>query len=287
MDLIFPTERQAVRALLNAVANHRDVKNAEVYFPVLVGDSAAPQKVPLVSFRTFGGTEYIEDGLTLAIYPVTTGMGLGNALVYRDRVLGNVVDPNYCVQAKLKLVVQLFYRETTYNAPLKLYSDSSSLTKDIVRLLPYGELIKFKEDRLESTPLAEQLPLDRFVNENIIEVNVLPGEEVLRDWMAILRGVIRDLPLLQPFAMRNPNITLVEYQTSNWLKPEIQNLVFHSAYMVVEYDLFEPARCPDYRLPSIGENLSIENSPVADTNPPPPPLYSPPLIDPPPNDFIN
>jgi hypothetical protein len=142
-------------------------------------------------------------------------------------------------------------------------------------------LIKFKEDGLDSAPLADQLPLDRFVTENTIEVNVLPDEEVLRDWMAILRGVIRDLPVLYPFAMRNPNITLVEYQTSNWLKPEIQNLVFHSAYMVVEYDLFEPARTPDYRLPSIGENLFVENDPVVPPEIPPVPLYSPPLADPP------
>ncbi len=281
MDWIFPTERQAVRALLNAIANHRDVKNSQVYFPVLVGERGAPQKVPIVSFRTFGGTEYIEDGATLAVYPVTSGMGLGNAITYKDNVLGKVADPNYSVKAKLKLVVQLFYREATYNAPLQLYSDSSSLVKDIVKLLPYGHLIKFKEEGVESEPLANQLPLDRFVGENVIEVNVLPGEEVLRDWMAILRGVIRDLPVLYPFAMRNPNITLVEYQTSNWLKPEIQNLVFHSAYMVVEYDLFEPARTPDYRLPSIGENLFVENDPVVPPEIPPVPLYSPPLSDPP------
>lgn len=279
MDWIYPTERQAVRALVNAIASHRDVKNANVYYPLVIGEPQQVTKVPIVSFRTFGGTEYIEDGVTLAVYPPPKSMGYGPALSFKSNVLGNTDKSHYNVKGTLKLIVQLFYREPSFNVPSAIYSDASSLTKDIVRMLPYGRLVQYKDDYLRepATLLEDKLPLDRLISENTIEVTILPGEEILRDWMSVIRGVIRDLPSLQPLAVRNPNIISVEYETGNWREPDTKNLVFHTALMLIEYDLYEPPRACDLELPVIGYDYNITNFPVVKPNIPEEPSFTPPL----------
>lgn len=261
MNYIYPTERQVVRALLNAIATHPDVVNANVYYPLTVGDGGVVPKVPLISYRTFAGTEYIEDGLTLAIYPVYPAMGLGRAITYTDMTLGSASNSNYRVEATLRLVVHLYYREPTYNAPAVLYSDTASKYNDIINELPYGRKLQFKEKEVsDAVALNKQLPLSAFVKQQQLQINILPGEEILRDWMCILRAVIRDIPTLQPFAVRNPSIKLVEYETPNWQEPT-KNLVFHSAYMVVEYKMYEPPKANEFRLPEIAIDTNYLNPP--------------------------
>lgn len=251
MNYIVPTERQVVRSLLNAIATHPYVKNAQVYYPLVVGETDTPQLIPLVSYRTFAGSEYVEDGLTLAVYPPSPDMGVGRALTYKDMSLGKSTSNDYFVEATLRLIVHLYYREPTFNAPALLYSDVANDINDITDKIPYGKILQYKEREVtDETLLEEQLPLDYFVKQQRLEVNILPGEEIIRDWMTILRAAIRDLTELKPFAIRNPTIKFVEYETPNWEAPT-KNLVFHSAFMLVEYSLYEPSRGAEFKLPAL------------------------------------
>lgn len=253
-NLFYPTEGQLVRALLNGIATHRDVANADIYYPYITGDRNEVRKIPLSSYRTFAGTEYIEDGLTLAVYLPGVNQGLGRAISYENTSLGNATMAEWSVRATIRLVVHLYYREPSYNVPSVIYSDISDPINDMVRFLPHGRMLQYKEgwDTAKDMPgpsLADRTVETHFPRANELSINILPGEEILRNWMAVLRGVIRDLVVLHPFSAKNPNILSVNYETPNWEQNNKMNLVFHSAYMVVAYDLFEPPRAPDITLP--------------------------------------
>jgi hypothetical protein len=266
---LYPTEGQIVRALINAIANHRDVANADVYYPYVTGDRNIVRKVPLASYRTFAGTEYIEDGLTLSVYLPGTNQGLGRAITYENHHLGNASMQEWSVKATVRLVVHLYYREASYNAPTIIYSEQSSPINDIVNALPHGRMLQYKEGfdqpvDLPGDTLQEHLPETHFVGQKMLQVNILPGEEILRNWMAILRGVIRDINVLKPFTVRNPTIQSVNYETPNWEGKDKMNLVFHSAFMVVTYDLYEPPRAQDYILPKPNFVLQSGNPEIDD-----------------------
>jgi hypothetical protein len=280
---IYPTERQVVRALANAIATHRDVVNSKVYFPFIEGDRNIVKRIPLSSVRTFAGTEYIEDGLTLAVYLPGNDMGVGRAITYSDSHLGRPCDNyNYLKEADLKVVVQLYYQEPSYNAPAVIESERSSYLNEITKIIPYGRYIQYKEsapnDSLPAISLQEQYrePERHFMQEQKLVVNILPGEEILRDWMSIIRGVIRDIPELRPFAVRDPSILSVNYETPNWEGNDKLNLVFHTAYMVVTYKMFEPPRVSDFDFPQPEFKLSIQNAPPVE-KPTTIPLLNPPV----------
>lgn len=268
---IYPTERQVVRALANAIATHRDVVNSKVYFPFIEGDRNVTRLVPLSSVRTFAGTEYIEDGLTLAVYLPGNDMGVGRAITYNDSHLGRPCDNyDYLKEASLRVIVQLYYREPSYNAPAAIESKRSSYLNDITRIIPYGRYLQYEEskpnDPLPADSLHKQMwePERHYLTDQKLVVNILPGEEILRDWMSIIRGVIRDLPVLKPFAVRDPSILSVNYETPNWEGNDKLNLVFHTAYMVVTYKLFEPRRISDFNFPKPEFELEARVVPPAD-----------------------
>jgi hypothetical protein len=271
-NFIYPTERQVVRALANAIATHRDVTNSSVYFPFIEGDRNTVRKIPLVSVRTFAGTEYIEDGLTLAVYLPSGSMGLGEAITYKDSHLGRPCDNyQYLNEAEIKLVVQLYYREPSYNAPAIIESKRSSYLNEITKILPYGRYLQYEEsapnEKLDAlTPHEYQREPERhFIQEEKLKVNILPGEEILRDWMSIIRGVIRDLPELRPFAIRDPTILSVNYETPNWEGNDFSNLVFHTAYLVLTYKMYEPPRGSDFNFPQPEFKISAATAPNEET----------------------
>jgi hypothetical protein len=265
---IFPTDRQLVRALANAIATHRDVVNSQIYFPFIEGDRNIARKIPMAAVRTFAGTEYIEDGLTMAVYLPNSDMGVGKAITYTDSHLGRPSDNyDYLNQSEVRVIVHLYYREPSYNAPAIIQSRRSSYLHEITKIIPYGRYLQYEESEpnelLPVTPLEERHPPEHFVEDQTLEISILPGEEVLRDWMSLLRGVIRDLPELRPFAVRDPTILSVNYETPDWEKNNKMNLVFHSAYMVITYKMYEPRRPSDFEFPMPPEfNLSATIAPV-------------------------
>jgi hypothetical protein len=90
------------------------------------------------------------------------------------------------------------------------------------------------------------------------EVQTLPGEEILTLWMDILKDVIRDIKFLRPYRQyRNPVIIESDYPTTSWLAQN-PNLVFHTAYHVVEWTVAEPCREFPYEVPNIN-TINITN----------------------------
>jgi hypothetical protein len=110
----------------------------------------------------------------------------------------------------------------------------------------YGETIQFVDgvDALYYSLANKTGKLTQFKD---VEVQILPGEEVLTQWLDILKHVIRDVKYLNPYVIyRNPQILHSNYPTTSFLTQRA-NLVFHTAYHMVEFSVVEghlPNRYP-------------------------------------------
>jgi hypothetical protein len=244
---LYASERQLCRALINAIATHPLIKEPGIYYPAIVGENPQTEPIRVSNWRLFGGLELIEPGLTLSVFPYHSGYKLKSGVYSRllaDKSLhfdekhaasqlGSV--SKAAAAATMRVIVQLYFQDTTFNAPIQIRSDLVTQS-DLTTNIPHGDLVQITDEPQE-TLLDDQVYFQ--TEQSVLNVQILPGEEILRDYMPLLRYVVRDIPVLHPFYHRNPNILYVDYPTSNWIR-EGENLVFHTAYMCIEYDIQEP-----------------------------------------------
>lgn len=273
-QFIYPTDKQLILALIAAVSSHPWVVNHSVYYPRILADVQAgksPEKVGIVNYRDTGGTELLEPGLTLAVYPFHSSYsnlkGSLNSsksqktVSFEAYTLGSPMDSTYAEVAKFRVVLQLFYLDASFNEPIDLLFYKAALLNP--EQLDQGREVKYVDDQDGDTggvinPLYAPPSYVNYTR-NVIRIRTFPGEHVLRDWMPILRSVIRNISSLKPYAVRRPQILAVDYPSSNWLKnPE--HLIFHTAYMIVEYDMYEPPGAQDYLFPKPDLNITAEDS---------------------------
>jgi hypothetical protein len=248
---LYATERQICRALINAISLHPLIKSPGIYFPAVLDDREAGREVKISNWRLFGGIELIEPGLTLAVYPYhspyktntgTFSRSLTDKSVdFGDRGQRRLRDElgrsnKSGVGGTIRLVLQLYYQESSFNAPLQIKSDVVR-QRDLTDVIPFGELIQLT-DEVQLETLDEKVPFS--TEENSLTVQILPGEEILKDYIPLLRHVVREIQVLNPFYVRNPVVLAADYPTSSWIREGV-NLIFHTAYILVEYDITEPA----------------------------------------------
>lgn len=258
------------RALLMAILSHPYVKDTEVSYPN-IGGRAQPA-VGIKRARLFGGPELIEPGLTLAVYPFHStydpikgapSTSFDKQSIYYppnskegySTIRGVTGRKAQATHACMKFVVQLYLKDATFNASTTLRADYQSGTVDRTNDY-FGYDFQYEDDAVQG---AERLQdrKDFLVNSTSVEVQILPGEEILTQWMDIIKYAIRDITVLYPFpSIRNPHILATDYPTSTWLsKPA--NLIFHTATHVVQYDVAEPALEPLIDNPGIQDiNIS-------------------------------
>jgi hypothetical protein len=249
------------RALLMALLTHPYVKDTAVTYPDIGGRPQEP--VAIKRGRLFGGPELIESGLTLAVYPyhsaydpvVCTPTGLnGQSVLYPTAggTLGGVSRSSNSkgYLAQMRFIVQLYLRDTVYNAPTNI--KASFQEPDVARDNSYyGYNFQFEDDRLPEFDTLQSTK-EFLVNSSQVSVQVLPGEEILTQWLDIIKYAVRDIKVLRPFMnIRNPVVLTSDYPTSSWTtKPA--NLIFHTAYHVVQFDVLEP------ELESLVDNPNIQ-----------------------------
>lgn len=272
-DFIYPTDKQLILALIAAVASHRWVVDHSVYYPPLVSDVSAGkprERVGIVQYRDTGGTELIEPGLTLSIYPFHSSYsnlkgGLNSSksqksISFENYTLGSPSNSSYAELAKFRVMMQLFYLDATFNEPVDIYYDITQL-RNPTRRYAHGDLVRYvdpADGSLGSFPAPDDPDYQNFVR-RALRIRTFPGEHILRDWMPVLRSVVRDITTLHPYAVRRPSIMAVDYPSSNWLSNG-EHLIFHTAYMIVEYDMFEPPGADDYLFPNPQLNITAEDS---------------------------
>ncbi len=160
--------------------------------------------------------------MVLAIYPDTASVGGGDRGYLKEEQLalapGNSKESVPYLQANL--VAKLTYQLSDFDYGLETKYASVDgknyyfQTADRILDLPQG----FKGD-LKS-----------------IELAVLPAEEILKEWITLLRYAIRDISILQPWRVRNPQIVSVCYETAElFKKANGADAVLHSAWIKFKF----------------------------------------------------
>lgn len=255
------------RALLAAIMTHPYVKDTSVTYPDLGGRSI--EAVSIKRGRLFGGPELIESGLTLAVYPYHSAYDpvVGSPTGFRSHsvlypteggTLGGVSrsDKSMGYLAQIRFIVQLYLRDTVYNAPINIKASFQEPYVDRSNDY-YGYNFQFDDDRLPDFD-GLQTTKEFLVDSSEIPVQILPGEEILTQWLDIIKYAIRDIKVLRPFMnVRNPIILTSDYPTSTWTTKSA-NLVFHTAYHIVQFDVMEPELEPLVENPAIQSiNLTL------------------------------
>lgn len=251
------------KAFLVSILNHPDVRESNVYYPS-TDPNLAPERITIERARLFGGIELIEPGLTLSVHPYHSGFDVKRGVAQNEvrtidysfakrkqgyETIGNT-QYDKCYYACIRLFVQLFYRDPSLNIPTILKSEFIRENPAIQKYHGFNE--NFVQGHHRDDVLREDTEgIYGIPEEFSIEVQTLPGEEILTLWMDIIKNVIRDIKFLRPYRQyRNPVILQSDYPTTSWLANS-PNLVFHTAFHVVEFDVAEPSREFPYEVPNI------------------------------------
>jgi hypothetical protein len=264
MPKLRPTINWLRKALLVSIMTHPSVREPDILYP------GTDEVVSLDRGRLFGGVELIEPGLTVSVHPYhssfnvlsgkPTSLGSDMTAVYDDlrihrETISEGLEQERGYSAKIRLMVQLFYRDPGLNVPISLTADVMEARSTRPRQW-HGVDVRFYDDPAVQShfPDLQEMP-ESFT----FEVQTLPGEEVLTLWLDLLKDVIRDVKVLYPFSQyRFPTIIASDYPTTTWLANS-GNLIFHTAYHIVEFEVAEPPRVYDPDIPAVQRLYIVDN----------------------------
>ena len=255
------TDRQIIMGLLGAIRIHPVMNNPPVFYPVF-GRQNQSKQVFVNKYRTFGGSELIEPGLTVAVYPAHTSYNLGgsspnssdyttNFANFEPYTLGSPSSFSYFDKGRLRFVCQVYYRDSNFDTTYNVTYGVNELDSLDRIYQSFGETF--------STPEDNQSYLETWDgNTQQVTFSILPGEEVIRDYCYLLRSVLREVGTLRPFGIRGLKVKSVDYPSSDWVKNS-SNIIFHTAYITLEIELYETvhAKDPFYTNPTWGKDTQL------------------------------
>lgn len=247
-----PTLRQLVHATLVCIASHPKVKNPGIYHPTLRDEQGRPVEVKIQRWLESGGLvlDNPAPGLACAVYPAHTGRDTrrGGPATSRERVLASAVYDMYTLGSKqsgletvtYRLIVELSFQEPAYTGAvnkLKYYSSHPSLQE-----VSHAYKVLFTDDpefnAVMATPPEYGAQPTQSANPDLfapqeLEIEINPGEEIIRDYIELMRLVVNDIGVLRPFMTKPGQVTMIDLPTGNPLKAGT-NIFFHMGYLVWE-----------------------------------------------------
>jgi len=219
------TDRQVVLAVALALQKHPLMQELPI-FEVGTPVGQPPVRVAVQKFRTYSGLELPEPGLTLSVFP-TGGYTSTASLENEHYTMGRPDPGEYSDRTRFRLTIQASIIEASFDVPIAV---SYSL-QESEEYGPFGQRFELVEPANQDEP-AE------VTGEAIIYV--VPSEEMLRDLMTMIRYIVRDIGHFQPYGIRNPSILYTNYPTTSTIsQTNPENLVFHRAETVIEFDIYE------------------------------------------------
>lgn len=283
MTIFVPSIRQLCYALIGGIASHPLIQDPPIYYPVLTPNKKERQQIKINKYRTYGGIELLNvtnEGLTCAVYPAyvprntktghpSTERDSQKSISYSPYELGKV-SPNNSVLEKVtfKLVVELHYHDVAISNGVDTinFAKANPYITNALNKIPSDNYnyLYIEKDKEFVEPL-DSYTIDNFVNKNIsnesnsvfsnLQIDINPGEEILRDYMELLRIVINQLTL-QPFKTKSLQVKNIDFPTSNWLE-DSKNVYFHMAYLIVDIELYLPSTNYLFSSPEVVSSINL------------------------------
>lgn len=276
-----PTLRQLVHATLVCIASHPKIKHPGIYHPTLRDAEGRPVEVKIERWLESGGIvlNNPSPGLACAVYPAHTNRDVrrGAPSPSRERILASAVYDMYTLGAKqggleevtYRLIIELSYQEPAYTgatAKLKYYHSHPTMV-EVAHA--YKTLFSDNPEFLAGLttpgefgvhPWQQAYP-DLFQPAEL-EIEINSGEEILRDYVELMRLVLNDISVLRPFMTKPGQVTMIDMPTGNPLSKG-PNIYFHMAYLVWEICCHVPSSWQDvyFSLPNPSE-IHIEPTPA-------------------------
>ena len=254
MTKSYPTLRQLIHAIIVGIASHPRIQKPGIYYPV--ADGGFETEVLIEQYRAYGGYELENPGLCCSVYPAYSSRATKGSsplivtrersIKYEDYTLGNKTEEGAISWATYSVIVELTYQDVAFGPSQNVYYDILEPVDESYPLeTPHGQNIRthtgnepnLQDNLLSERPSPNGLQLKQGKK---VEFLINPAEELLREYMDLIRLVLNDLPSIKPFLIKSSKVNSVDFPTSAWSRANT-DIYFHSAYISWELTLFPPA----------------------------------------------
>jgi hypothetical protein len=242
-----PTLRQLIWSVITGLASHPNIISPEIFHPIQENEDGEPEEIFIEKWRTYDGAEIQEPGLTCSVYPKFANKSFTSPTPESRSVEITPYELNRggLSKAVYYLIVQLHYQEVAINNPKTI--DYYVIDSPAGMMTPHGlnfgvsRAVKSPRDLREFNAEVDQFLQDtaKKVTEKQIEVELNPGEEILRDYMDRIRAVLGEMGTILPWSIKSSQVTAMDFPTSSWQNQD-ENAAFHTAYLEWEVTLFIP-----------------------------------------------
>ena len=244
----FPNFRQLIWSILVGISTHPRIKEPKIYFPSISTDPQELEEIKINKWRTYDGLEVQNQDLTCSVYPLSSSKKLNTitnepeSAIFEPYELGR----KGVKKATYKIIVQLYYTGIAINNSLTL--PYFVLKNESGVETPHGTNFAFSKDPTleEQTKFEKYSRLVNGYKDNInsievddLEIEINVGEEVLREYMDLLRIVLDDMPIILPWKIKSTQVKGYDFPTSSWSRDD-PNVYFHTAYILWEICLYAP-----------------------------------------------
>jgi hypothetical protein len=243
----FPTLKEIVYNTLSVIHNHPAIKNPIVNYP-LPNFNNVYEPVPIERYRSYDGLELIEPGLTLSIFP-RYGSALSSAASPYGGSLASEFKP-YTLGAKS----QGSMYEATYYLTINLAYQDVALNNE--------KTIVYVKDKYNNISIDKEKLIDNskdiFPNKYEFALEINPAEEILRDYLEVIRLILESIDYYAPWSIRSSVITGMGFPSTSWNK-DTKQIYFHQAYMNWELSTYAPTNYDEHPITIRNLDISIKH----------------------------
>ena len=245
---IFPSFRQLIWSIIVGLSSHPRIQSPNVFFPVLIGEeNNEPTEIFIERWKTYDGIEVQSPNLTCAVFPYNQSSNSSSfadtSAVFEPYELGregqrkaiyNFVIKLYFTGVAINNTIRVPYyivrNNNNYSSPhgVNFFVSPDLNLKDGSELLKAHE--KFHKNRSEYKSLIDKE----------IDIEINPAEEILREYIDILRTALDDLPFILPWKIKSSEVKAYDFPTTSWSQ-EDPNIFFHTAHVYWSVKLYVPS----------------------------------------------
>lgn len=262
---VLPSFRQLIWSVIAGLSSHPKIISPNIFFPVLEGQEGSdPQEIFIERWRTYEGIEVQSPDLTCSVFPFSSSRKSSNNSTATSAVFEPYELGKGQRKATYNLVVQLYYTGVAINnrvvIPYFSVRDQNSY------YTPHGTNF-FVPDDINLKSRSALLDFHQQVNDNrqdlvdvinkdvLVEIN--PAEEILREYVDLLRGVLDEIPFILPWKIRSTEVTGYDFPTTSWSDDD-PNIFYHTAYLNWSITLYVPSSGQMRTMAPLPDNVLVD-----------------------------
>lgn len=239
MTLYIPTIRNIINSTVVAINEHELIKNPPIYYPI-PDSNGNEEQIKVARYRNFDGQELVEPGLTISVFPSRKAASGSLPVQFKPYTLGSK-EGGFQYEVTLRLAVSVHYQDVALEQNSIF---SYTVSSDNYKVINHDNVTKKGAKKILKN-LNEN-----FTQQKTIAVEINPGEEIIRDYLFLLKYVLDANTLLLPWSIKSSEIESIDLPTTEWDKTST-NIYFHYGYLVWNLTLYLPGSLREITAPKV------------------------------------